>query len=77
VVDPVALPLLPEFGVATSHLFYDQDGEVTQGMSQDVEVSSYWFLCSIIFDVTVVSIEADMAEILFFPHTASCIFCIQ
>ena len=66
VVDPVALPLLPEIGVTASHLFCDQDGEVTQGMSQDVEVGSYWFLCSVI--VTAVSIEADMAGILCFSH---------
>ena len=52
----------------TSHLFYDQDGEVTQGMSQDVEVGCYWFLCFIIFDVTLVSIEADVAGILCFSH---------
>ena len=68
VVDPVALPLLPEIGVTASHLFCDQDGEVTQGMSQDVEVGSYWFLCSVTFDVTAVSIEADMAGILCFSH---------
>ena len=68
-VDPVALPILPEIGVTASHLFCDQDGEVTQGMSRDVEVGSYWFLCSVTFDVTAVSIEADMAGILCFSHS--------
>ena len=67
-VDPVAFPLLPEATVPASHLFYDQDGEITQGMPWDVEVGIYWFLCSIILDVTAVSIEADVERILCFSH---------
>ena len=67
-VDPVALPLRPEVEVPASHLFYDQDGEITEGMTRDVEVGIYWFLCSIILDVTAVSIEADVERILCFSH---------
>ena len=37
-------------------------------MSRDVEVGSYWFLCSILFDVTAVSVEVDMEGILCFSH---------
>ena len=36
--------------------------------SRDVEVGIYWFLCSIILDVTAVSIEADVERILCFSH---------
>ena len=65
-MDPVAFPLLPEATVPASHLFYDQDGEVPQGMSWDSEMGSYWFLCSIILNVTVMSVEADVEGILCF-----------
>ena len=61
-VDPVALPLHPEVGVPPSHLFYDQDGDIMQ------------FLCSIILDVTAVSIEADVEGILHILLLASCAF---
>ena len=57
-----SFPLLSETRITVSHLFYEQDGEVSHG----VEVGSYmyWLLCSLALDVTAVYIKADVEEIL-------------
>ena len=67
-MDPVALSLLPKAGVPAPHLLYDHDGEVVQGVARSVEVGCYWLICAFMFDITSMSIEADVEGVQRLSH---------
>ena len=64
---PVAFPSSQAF-VKASHDLKDCNPEIVQGMAWAVEMASYWFLCPLVYDVIVMSVEADVEGVLYLPN---------